>query len=158
VENDQITTRILDRFGNRAQKLELNPPQAAIAVPADCLLELLSYIKEDSDLGIDYLSSLSAVDYLDQGLEMVYHFCSTRHHHRLTIKVRLNRQKPEIPTIIPLFPAANWYEREAWELFGVNIIGHPRLETLLLPEDWDQGWPMRRDWNEGKDFIRMPEL
>lgn len=91
-------------------------------------------------------------------MEMVYHFCSTKYRHRLTFKVPLDRAKPEVPTIMEIFPGADWHEREAWELFGINIIGHPNLKTLLLPEDWDQGWPMRRDWDEGKDFVKMPEF
>lgn len=155
--SDQLLTQILEKFGDKAQKLELKPAQAAISIDAGSLLELVAYIKEDENIAINYLSSLSAVDYLEEGMEMVYHFCSTIKHHTLTVKVKLNREKPVVPTIIEFFPGVNWYEREAWELFGIDITGHPDLKTLLLPENWDKGWPMRRDWDD-EDFVRFPEF
>jgi NADH-quinone oxidoreductase subunit C len=158
VENEQLVTQLLEKFGDKIEKLDLNPPQAAVKVDPSILIDFVTYIKTDENLAINYLSSLSAVDYLDDGMEMVYHFCSTSKHHSLTLKVSLDRAKPEVQTIIEVFPAANWYEREAWELYGINIDGHPNLKQLLLPDGWDEGWPMRRDWDEGKDFIKMPEF
>ncbi len=158
MENNQLVNKLTGKFADKVKELELNPAQAAVISDKDTLVDLVKYIKEDDEIAIDYLSSLSAVDYLEDGMEMVYHFCSIKHHHKLTIKVKLDREKPEIPTIMEVFPAANWFEREAWELFGVDIKGHPELETLLLPEDWDQGWPMRRDWEGGEDFVKMPEF
>jgi NADH-quinone oxidoreductase subunit C len=158
VENKQLVSQLLEKFGDKIEKLDLNPPQAAVKVDPSTLVAFSEYIKTDENLAIDYLSTISAVDYLDDGMEMVYHFCSTKYRHKLTVKVPLDRAKPELPTIMEIFPGANWNEREAWELYGINIIGHPNLKTMLLPEDWDQGWPMRRDWDEGKDFIKMPEF
>lgn len=158
MENSQIVSKLTDKFQDKVQKLELHPEQAAIAVESSSLPEVAQYIKEDQELAIDYIMSISGVDLLENGMEMVYHFCSTIHNHRLTIKVQLDRDKPEVPTIIEQFPGANWYEREAWELFGINILGHPKLERFLLVEDWDEGFPMRKDWDEGKDFVKMPEF
>jgi NADH:ubiquinone oxidoreductase subunit C len=158
VENEQLVEHLLEKFPEKAEKVELNPAQAAVKIDPSVLLDMVAFIKEDENIAIDYLSSVSAIDYLEDGMEMVYHFTSIKHCHILTLKVKLDREKPEVPTIIEFFPASNWYEREAWELFGINILNHPNLKTLLLPEDWDQGWPMRRDWDEGKDFIKMPEF
>jgi len=157
VLSDQLLTQLLEKFGDKTRKLELKPAQAAVLIDVQSLLELVAYIKENEKFAIDYLSSVSAVDYLEDGMEMVYHFSSISKHHGLTVKVKLNREKPEIPTIIEYFPAANWFEREAWELYGINIIGHPELKTFLLPENWDKGWPMRRDWDD-EDFVRFPEF
>lgn len=158
MENKRIVSQLLEKYGDKVTALELNPEQAAVVVDPSILVEFTKYIKEDDNLHIDYLSSMTAVDYLEEGMELVYHFSSCQHHHKLTVKVKLNREKPEIPTIIENFPGANWFEREAWELFGINIINHPELKTFLLPEDWDEGWPMRRDWDSGKDFVKMPEF
>jgi NADH:ubiquinone oxidoreductase subunit C len=158
VQNEQLVSQLAENFGEKVEKLELHPPQAAVLVDKSILVELVKYIKEDENLKIDYLSSLSAVDYLEDGMEMVYHFCSIELRHNLTIKVKLNREKPVVPTIMEIHPGADWYEREAWELFGIDIEGHPNLKTLLLPEDWDDGWPMRRDWEGNDDFVKMPEF
>lgn len=158
MENNLIVGKLTEKFGDKVQKLELHPPQAAVVVKASALNELAAFIKEDQDLAIDYIMSISGVDLLENGMEIIYHFCSTTLNHRLTVKVKLDREKPEVPTIIEQFPGANWYEREAWELFGINIKGHPKLERFLLAEDWDEGFPMRKDWDQGKDFVKMPEF
>ena len=158
MQNEQLVSQLAEKFGDKVEKIELNPPQAAVVVDKSILVEFAKYIKEDENLKIDFLSSLAVVDYLENGFEMVYHFCSIEFRHKLTVKVKLGREKPEIDTIREHFPGADWYEREAWELFGIDIKGHPNLKTFLLPEDWKDGWPMRRDWEGNDDFVKMPEF
>ncbi|MDH4156843.1 MAG: NADH-quinone oxidoreductase subunit C, partial [candidate division Zixibacteria bacterium] len=63
----------------------------------------------------------------------------------------------EVASVQQIWPAANWHEREMWELYGINVKNHDNLTRFLLPDDWDQGHPLRKDWN-APDFIRMPEL
>ena len=118
------------------------------------LVDFVTYIKTDENLAIDYMSSLSAVDYLDDGMEMVYHFCSTTKHHRLTLKVGLDRAKPEVPTIIEVFPAANWYEREVWDLFGIKFVNHSDPRRLIMPQEWE-GHPLRKDYPLGYENVQF---
>jgi NADH-quinone oxidoreductase subunit C len=74
----------------------------------------------------------------------------------LTLKVPLPKENPEIESVTPIWKAANWHEREITELFGIKFLNHPDPRGILLPENWDEGYPMRKDW-EGKDFVRLPE-
>lgn len=86
----------------------------------------------------------SAVD-LPQGLELLYHFSNDPAGEVYTLRLLLeNKVKPEVDSITPLFPGAEWIEREIWEMFGINFKGHPNLKKLLLAEDWPQGdYPLR---------------
>jgi len=102
-----------------------------------------------------FLMNLSAVD-TGERFEVVYNVCSYRFKHRVFFKTIIDRNRPEIDTVMKVWPAANWFEREAWELFGINVCNHPDLTRFLLPEDWDEGFPMRKDW-VGKDVIPFPE-
>jgi NADH-quinone oxidoreductase subunit C len=158
VQNEQLVSQLTEKFGDKVEKIELQPPQAAVIVDKSILVEFFKYMKEDENLKMDFLSSLSAVDYVEDGMELVYHLCSIQLRHKITVKIKLDREKPEVPTIRDIHPGADWYEREAWELFGIDISGHPNLKTFLLPEDWEDGWPMRRDWEGNDDFVKMPEF
>jgi NADH-quinone oxidoreductase subunit C len=155
---ETIQKSIIDKFGEHAQVLELNPPQAAVLVQADQIVPLFEFIATDPDLNLNYISTISGVDLGVEAneIEIVYFVSSIQHKHKLTIKARLPRIGGKIATISGILKGANWFEREIWELFGVDFEGHPNLERFLLPEDWDSGNPMLRDW-DGPDFERMPE-
>jgi NADH:ubiquinone oxidoreductase subunit C len=89
--------------------------------------------------------------------EVVYNIASTGKKLRLDFKTALDRENPSVESITPVWPAAYWYEREMYELYGFEVNNHDDMRPLLLPEDWDQGFPMRKDW-DAPDFVRMPEL
>jgi len=74
----------------------------------------------------------------------------------MVVKAKLDKDNPEVVTISDIWQAANWYEREAYELFGIKFKGHPDMRPLLLYEEWEYGFPMRKGWT-GPDFIPMPE-
>jgi NADH-quinone oxidoreductase subunit C len=74
----------------------------------------------------------------------VYELRSVEHAHRLRVKVGLSDDDPTVPTVTSLFPTADWHEREVWDLFGIVFDGHPNLERILLPDDWE-GHPLRKD-------------
>jgi NADH:ubiquinone oxidoreductase subunit D/NADH:ubiquinone oxidoreductase subunit C len=116
------------------------------------------------ELGYDYLSSVTAVDYLPEGkLEVVYHAYKTSGGPGVVFKVQLPRDNPEVDSLVPVYPGADFQEREAWDLFGIRFRGHPDLRRILMWEGFD-GHPMRKDWHEayfeeeGKPFKnRWPE-
>ena len=101
------------------------------------------------DLGFDYLSSATAVDYLGVGdhMEMVYHAYRTGGGGALVFKAQTARENPEIPSLVPVWRGADFQEREAWDLYGIKFPGHPNLRRILM---WDgfRGHPMRKDWQE----------
>lgn len=155
---ETIQKIICDKFGDKVETLTLNPPQAAIKIAPNQIVPLFEFITTDPELNLNYLSAISGVDMgVEKNvIEIVYFISSIEHRHKLTIKTVLPRQGGKIDTISGILKAANWYEREIWEMFGVDFVGHPQLERFLLPEDWDEGNPMLRDWT-GKNFERMPE-
>jgi NADH-quinone oxidoreductase subunit C len=77
--------------------------------------------------------------------ELVYMFVSIEHKSRLRMKVRLSGADAHVATVSDIWPAANWLEREVWDLFGIQFDGHPDLRRLLMPEDWE-GFPLRKDY------------
>ena len=123
---------------------------------ASHIVALCEKLRDDSELLFDYFCNLSAAD-TTENFEMIYNIGSTKKKIRLDIKVILPHDDPKIDSVQTVWPAANWYEREAWELYGIQINNHDNLKRFLLPDDWDQGYPMRKDW-DAPDFIRFPDL
>jgi NADH/F420H2 dehydrogenase subunit C len=97
-------------------------------------------------LGFDLLSCISGVDMLDH-LETVYHLRSTVRGQLLQIKVRLDHEKPEVDSIVSVWPTANWLERETYDLFGIKFTGHPDLRRMLLDDDFE-GYPLLKSFHQ----------
>lgn len=100
-----------------------------------------------NDWGMNYLANLSAVDY-DSEFEVVYHLYAIPDNGRkIAIKVRVPRHNPELPSLVSIFPTADWQEREAFDLMGIHFSGHPNLVRILLPDDFN-GHPLRKDFRK----------
>ncbi|MFL5625806.1 MAG: NADH-quinone oxidoreductase subunit C [Ktedonobacteraceae bacterium] len=97
-------------------------------------------------LGFDLLSCISGVDMLDH-LETVYHIRSTTRLQLLQIKVRLDHEKPEVDSVVSVWPTANWLERETFDLFGIRFAGHPDLRRMLLDDDFE-GYPLLKSFHQ----------
>lgn len=93
------------------------------------------------------LEAVTGVDWLKEGqFEIIYDYTYTGGElFRVVIRTRIDREKPDVPTISEIFSGANWHERETWDLFGINFVGHPQLERFLLPDDCDYH-PLRKDF------------
>jgi len=118
-----------------------------IIVDKDKLVDIAQVIHDE--LGFDYLSSATPVDYLGEGdhMEMVYHAYRTTGGSALVFKAQTDRENAEIPSLVPVWHGADFQEREAWDLFGIKFNGHPNLKRILLWEGF-HGHPMRKDWKE----------
>lgn len=118
-------------------------------VVAERLPDVVTYLR--NRLGYTYLSDIAAVDYLDAGLfELVYTFYHLDGGDRLVVKVRVPRSQPDVPALTPIWPGANLHEREAFDLFGINFIGHPYLKRIYMWDELD-GHPMRKDFPKQGD-------
>ena len=118
-----------------------------IVVPAAQLLEVARHLRDAPDAAFDYCSDVTATDWPPRAqgrFDVVYCLYSTRHRHRIRMKVIAGEHQP-IPSVTGIWPAANWLEREVYDMFGVNITGHPDRRRILMPEDW-QGFPQRKDY------------
>src|SRR6267142_3056138 len=104
-------------------------------------------LRDRGELAFDFLAEVTAVDFwpADPRFEVVYIVVSIANRLRVRVKVRLTGHDPHVATVSDVWPAANWLEREVWDLFGIAFDGHPDPRRLLMPEDWD-GYPLRKDY------------
>jgi len=123
----------------------LRAGQVALQIAADRIVPVCRFLKEEQ--GIRRLSGLTGVDWFpdEPRFEVVYLLHSIERGLRLRLKCRLPGEKPEIDSITGLWPGANWYEREVFDLFGVGFRNHPDLRRIMMPEDWT-GHPLRKDY------------
>jgi len=119
--------------------------KADIVVDANKLLEVAGYLKNTAGLDFDYLTFVTAVDFLDY-MEIVYRLVSLKHNQSLILKTRCyDRENPVVPSVVSLWRAAYYQEREIFDLFGIKFDGHPDMRRLLLWEGF-VGHPLRRDY------------
>jgi NADH-quinone oxidoreductase subunit C len=119
-----------------------------ITVQKNILIDLFKFLRDDPDLDFKFLMDLTAVDYLnrkDSRFEVVYHFYSLKHNHRLRVKAPVNEDDCTIDSVSSLWKTANWYEREVWDLYGIKFNGHPNMRRILLYEEF-KGHPLRKDY------------
>lgn len=124
-----------------------------IIVPSD-LLSAAEILRSKIELSFDYLFCQTCVDWKTH-LTMVYHLESTTHRHQVVMKAQLDRNKPEIETVSHIWRAAEFNEREAYEMFGVNFLNHPDLRLLILPDGWEGKFPMRKDFEDPVNMIKL---
>ena len=109
--------------------------------------EAFGALKDDPGFSFNMLSDLSAVDFFGQEprFEVVYHLYSLKLNHRLRVKIRLNEDDASLPSVTQLWKAANWLEREVWDMFGIVFEDHPKLTRILMYEEF-KGHPLRKDY------------
>jgi len=153
---DELKQYIASKFSSLMTPLDTGRYDPLYVINADKLLEVARALRDDENLKFDFLCNIGATDTRER-LEIVYSVTSVEKKHRLDFKIVMAYDGAEIESVQQIWPAANWYEREMWELFGINVKNHGNLKRFLLPDDWDQGNPMRKDW-DAPDFVRLPEI
>jgi NADH-quinone oxidoreductase subunit C len=133
----------------------LDPHQDVAHVPVDKYVDFVAAAKV---AGFDAFSDLCGVDYLqrDPRFEVVLNLVSHAHVRRLRIRVGIPASDPTVPSVTGVFPGANFYEREAYDLFGIVFDGHTDLTRIVLPDDWE-GHPLRKDYSVGSVPVRFKE-
>lgn len=120
-------------------------------VPREHIVGFVTTLRDEPGLRFEMCLGVSGVHYpLDQGRELhaVYHFLSITHNHRLRVEVTAPDDDPRIPSIVSVYPTADWHERETYDFFGLVFEGHPALTRILMPDDWP-GHPQRKDYPLG---------
>lgn len=127
-------------------KVVCNLNELAVEVERSDIVRALEQLRGDLRWKFDMLVDITAVDFPEQGLrfELVYHLLSVFSNKRLRLKLRAGEDTP-VPSVVEVFPAANWYEREIWDLFGIRFAGHPDLRRILSDYGFD-GHPLRKDF------------
>ena len=121
--------------------------ETTIVVPRNVLRDLAERCRADKDLQFNLLSDATCVDRypLEPRFEVNYHLVSIPRRDRLRLQVRLTSDDPVVDSLVPVWPGANWLEREIFDLFGIRFEGHPDLRRILMPDDWE-GYPLRKDY------------
>ncbi|MBK6684629.1 MAG: NADH-quinone oxidoreductase subunit C [Deltaproteobacteria bacterium] len=139
------------KFGEAVELVDAVDPYTVVKDHAQ-FPAVMRHLREDPAFQMDFLRSVTGVDWPDDSIiESVYHVYSYRLAHAHVVKVRLPRALPEIPTVEGVWPTANWFEREAYDLLGIVYIGHSDLRRIMLPDDW-VGHPLRKDYAEQEDY------
>ena len=137
--------KIQENFENEVIEVHSRFQQDTAVIESSSLLQVATFLKEDPELQYNTLMDLTAVDYWKRKprFEVVYHFLSMANSFRIRLKVPVAEPEPKVDTLTSLWPGANWYEREAFDLFGIMFDGHPDLRRLLTDYGF-QGHPFRK--------------
>jgi NADH-quinone oxidoreductase subunit C len=121
--------------------------EMTIYVERGSIREACALLREDPACPFNFLSDITCVDWYpaEPRFEVVYHLLSIPKKERVRLKVRLNSASPTVESLTPVWPGANYFEREVFDLFGIRFTGHPYLRRIMMPEDWE-GHPLRKDY------------
>ncbi len=144
-----VIPRLREQFGDALLDVKTWRHETTVLVRPSDLVRVCRFLRDTPDLAFDFLATVTAVDRLglpDNGprLEVVYHLASIPHKWRLRLKLRV-ADGEAVPTVTSVWDAANWYEREVYDLFGIAFADHPNLTRILMPDDWE-GHPLRKDY------------
>jgi NADH-quinone oxidoreductase subunit C len=143
----EIGERLRAQFGRDLLSAADQFGHAVLAVTPERYVEMARFLRDDPDLGFDFFDFLTAVDYQPKGrgYELVVQVHSTTNNQDARLKLELPAENPSAPSLHEIWPGANWFEREAWEMFGIAFPDHPHLVKLELPEQFE-GYPLRKEF------------
>ncbi len=138
---------LMATFPGEVREVAVSNGDAVAVVAPEALRKVMEFLKSDSRLFFNVLLDVTAVDYLgsEPRFHVVYHLLSMPLTQRLRVKVPVRGEKPAVDSMTPLWGSANWLEREVWDMFGIQFVGHPNLERILLYPEFE-GHPLRKDY------------
>jgi NADH-quinone oxidoreductase subunit C len=139
--------RLLGWNTQAVEGVKFDRDEMTIYVPREVIRQAAALLKDDSACPFNYLSDITCVDWYpsEPRFEVVYHLLSIPHKERVRLKVRLSGENPALDSLTSVWPGANYFEREVFDLFGVRFNGHPYLRRIMMPETWE-GHPLRKDY------------
>ena len=141
-----IVGKLAGRFGIAVEKHEFITDMLCITVNSSVIYDLLLFLRDDADMQYNFLTTLCGMHYPEKDqLGVVYHLHSFLNNHRLRIKTSIEVSNPVIPSVIEIWPSANWMERETYDFFGIIFGEHPNLVRILNVEDMTD-FPMRKEF------------
>jgi NADH:ubiquinone oxidoreductase subunit C len=150
--NEELKTKITELLATAV--FDETGEWLGISVDVKDWLPLAKQLRHDEDLKFDYLFCVTCIDWKTH-LSMVYHLSSTIFRHNIVVRSVLNIDKPEIETVSHIWKTAEFHEREAYEMFGVDFLNHPDLRLLILPDGWEGRNPMRKDFEDPVNMIKL---
>ena len=146
--NDSIKQQLIEKFGDQVQNFQEPYGMLTFEAPKELNLKVLQFLYDEESLGFRFLTDLQAVHYPDnkgRELAVVYHLHNLVANVRIRFKVFTDIQTPDVFSATALFSAANWMERETYDFYGVNFVGHPNLKRILNVDELDY-FPMRKEY------------
>jgi NADH-quinone oxidoreductase subunit C len=153
MESSEIYNRVKGHFGEDIGEFTADAIDPYLTIKPQSALELAKFLSEDDELAFDSLMCLSATDYAETIL-LTYSLHSMKKFHKFTVKIEVPKENPRVPSVESVWKTANWHEREAYDLLGIEFEGHPDLQRILLPEDWE-GHPLRKDYQAPDEYREM---
>jgi NADH-quinone oxidoreductase subunit C len=143
-------------FGDAVQDTLVFRDEITITVNGDQIVEVCRYCRDTRGLEYNFLSDVTGIDYYpkEPRFAVAYHLYSMMHNRSLRLKVQLSGDEPTVPSVMEIYPAANWSEREIYDLLGVTFAGHPDLRRILMPDNWE-GHPLRKDYPLGYETVQF---
>ncbi len=148
IEPEKIAEIIKEKFTDQVIDVTNFRDQVAVIIKKNQSFSILKYLHDEPTLSFDHLRDLTAVDWSNKKevrFEVVYNLLSTKYRHIIRIKAQVPENDAKIASVVPIWAGANWHERECYDMFGIQFIGHPDLRRILMPEDWE-GYPLRKDY------------
>lgn len=172
--SEEVFSILKEKFQDSIIELKTDLPiEQIITVNPSKLKEVCLFLRDEKEFEFDSLMCLSGVDEADgekitneQGVEFIkggrlsvyYHLFSTSIKHKITLKAYTDRNEPIIASVESVWKTANWHERETYDMFGIKFSEHPELSRILMPYDWEAGFPLRKDYKNPEFYqgIRVP--
>ena len=152
MEAKEIYERLERQFPGKVSGFQGDVLDPSLHVDPQAIVEVCRYLRDEGDLKFEILSDLTGLDLPKENkIQVVYHLYSYSQRHQIVLKADLPREDPRVSTMEGVWKAANWMEREVFDLFGVVFEGHSDLRRILLPEDW-VGHPLRKDYVEQEEY------
>ena len=154
--NQTLCKKISEKFSD---SIDGEPNNDWIQLKPENWLKIAKWLKSDEELSFDSLQCNTGMDLGEGVLESRYNLHSMKHLHKVEIRIKVSAEKPDIPSVEQIWRVADWFERETYDMFGINFIGHRDLRRILLPDDWE-GWPLRKDYQEQETYhgIVVPKV
>ncbi len=159
-----LSARICEHFGQHILASDDFRGQASVTIHPDTLVDMLVFLRDEADLAFNMLMDIGGVDYLGYDdrkwrYEVAYQLYSLERNHRFRVKVAVTDETVSLPSVWTLWGVANWMEREVFDLFGLNFMGHPNLRRILCHEDFE-GHALRKDYpiNRRQTLSRPVEM
>jgi NADH-quinone oxidoreductase subunit C len=159
MEPMEIAHALETEFATDVVEVKSFRDQVTVTVSRDKIGPVCRWLRDDARIEMDFLSDVCAVDFPEREprFEVVYNLYSLGHRHRIRIKARLPEDDLSVVSVVSIWRGADWFEREAFDLFGIDFVGHPDLRRLLLPDNW-RGYPLRKDYPlKGLEDWEYPE-
>jgi NADH-quinone oxidoreductase subunit C len=155
-QTDTTVAALKSKFAAAVERVDEFRGETTVTVRRDVIVEALRFLKETPELRYAFLVALTAYDDYpaEPRFNVVYFLRNMQTYHSLRLRCVVPGSEPALPTATGVFPNANWYEREVFDLFGLTFNGHPDLRRLLMPDDW-HGHPLRKDYPQGYEEVEF---